>query len=158
MTVAKHVSGIGGVLQCFPGRRIAQIANKIDNNTAALEPYDYVLIHVGTNDIGDRSSYQNILSDYGNLTDIVRKKKRSIIEPHVKTNKMSVCPAKTQISLSIRPVWSESLPCAQWVANDPRFLHGNSEDSDQTGRMLTHFVGFVMSRLNYNQVCNYSKI
>ena len=48
---------------------------------------------------------------------------------------MSVCPAKTQISLGIRPVWSESSLCAQWVAKDPRLLHADSEDSDQTGRM-----------------------
>ena len=27
--------------------------------------------------------------------------------PHDKTNKMTVCPAKTQISLGIHPVWSE---------------------------------------------------
>ena len=53
-----------------------------------------------------------------------------------KTNKMSVRPAKTQISLGIRPVWSESLLCAQWVAKDPSFLHADSEDSDQTGRMF----------------------
>ena len=60
----------------------------------------------------------------------------SINKPrHDKTHKMSVCPAKTQISLGIRPVWSESLLCAQWVAKDPRFLHADSEDSDQTGRM-----------------------
>ena len=39
-------------------------------------------------------------------------------------------PAKTQISLGIRPVWSESSLCAQWVAKDPRFLHADSEDSD----------------------------
>ena len=25
--------------------------------------------------------------------------------------------------------------CDQWVAKDPRFLHADSEDSDQTGRM-----------------------
>ena len=31
---------------------------------------------------------------------------------HDKTNKMSVCPAKTQINLGIRQVWSESLLCA----------------------------------------------
>ena len=31
---------------------------------------------------------------------------------------MIVRPAKTQISLGIRPVWSESLLCAQWVAKD----------------------------------------
>ena len=54
---------------------------------------------------------------------------------HDKTNKMSVRPAKTQISLGIHPVWSESSLCAQWVAKDPGFLHADSEDSDQTGRM-----------------------
>ena len=43
--------------------------------------------------------------------------------------------AKTQISLGISPVWSESSLCAQWVAKDPSFLHADSEDSDQTGRM-----------------------
>ena len=59
---------------------------------------------------------------------------------HDKTNKMSVRPAKTQISLGIRPVWSESSLCAQWVAKDPRFLHADSEDSDQTGRTLTLLV------------------
>ena len=59
-----------------------------------------------------------------------------MFEPqHDKTNKMTVRPAKTQISLDIRPVWSESSLCAQWVAKDPSFLHADSEDSDQTGRM-----------------------
>ena len=48
---------------------------------------------------------------------------------------MTVRPAKTQISLGIRPVWSESSLCAQWVAKDPSFLHADSEDSDQIGRM-----------------------
>ena len=61
---------------------------------------------------------------------------QAIIEPwHDKTNKMSVRPVKTQISLGIRPVWSESSLCAQWVAKDPSCLHADSEDSDQTGRM-----------------------
>ena len=54
---------------------------------------------------------------------------------HDKTNKMTVRPAKTQISMGIRLVWSESSLCAQWVAKDPRFLHADSEDSDQTGQM-----------------------
>ena len=54
---------------------------------------------------------------------------------HDKTNKVSVRPAKTQISLGIHPVWSESSLCAQWVAKDPSFLHADSEDSGQTGRM-----------------------
>ena len=33
----------------------------------------------------------------------------------VKTNKMSMRPAKTELSMDIHPVWSESLLCAQWV-------------------------------------------
>ena len=86
---------------------------------------------------------------------------------HYKTNKMSVRPAKTQISLGIRPVWSESLQCAQWVAKDPNFLHADSKDSDQDWAdtqglwsdwvdaqadlslrwMHTHFVGFALSQL-----------
>ena len=58
-----------------------------------------------------------------------------IIEPpHDKTVEMIVRPAKTQINLASAPTGQSSL-CAQWVAKDPSFLHANSEDSDQTGRM-----------------------
>ena len=77
--------------------------------------------------------------------------------PRDKTNNVAVRPAKTQISLGIRPVWPESSMCAQLVARDPSFLHADNEDSDQTGRMprliwvfagrTCHFVGFVMRRL-----------
>ena len=63
-------------------------------------------------------------------------RKQTRYEPrHDKTNKVSVRPAKTQISLGIRPVWSESSLCTQWVTKDSSFLHADSEDSDQTGRM-----------------------
>ena len=54
---------------------------------------------------------------------------------HDKTNSVFVRPAKTQISLVIHPVWSESSLYTQWVAKDPSFLHADSEDSDETGRM-----------------------
>ena len=46
--------------------------------------------------------------------------------PHDKTNKMTK---------GIYPVWSESSQCAQWIAEDPEFLHADSEVSDQTGWM-----------------------
>ena len=73
-------------------------------------------------------------------------------------NQQNDCaPAKTQISLGICPVWSESSLGTQWVAKDLSFLHADSEDSDQTGRMprliwvfvgcTCHFVCFVMRRL-----------
>ena len=55
--------------------------------------------------------------------------------PHDQTNKMTMRSAKTQISLGIRSVWSESSLCAQWVARDLSFLHADSEDSYQTGLM-----------------------
>ena len=76
-----------------------------------------------------------------------------------KPTKWPVCPAKTQISLGIRPVWYESSLCTKWVAKDPSFVHADSEDSDQTGQMARliwvfaggtcHFDGFVKRRLIY---------
>ena len=47
----------------------------------------------------------------------------------------STCTAKIQISLGIHPVWSDSSLCIEWVAKDPNFLHADSKDSVQTGRM-----------------------
>ena len=61
--------------------------------------------------------------------------------PHDKTKRMTCVPSEdsdqTGRTLGIRPVWSESLLCAQWVhvAKDPSFLHADSKDSDQTGQM-----------------------
>ena len=83
--------------------------------------------------------------------------RNKIEPPHDKTNKMTVRPANTQISLGIHLVWSQSSLCAQWVAKDLSFLHADSEDSDQTGRVprliwvfagrTCYYVGFVMRRL-----------
>ena len=54
---------------------------------------------------------------------------------HDKTNKMSMRPAKTQISLGIRLVWSESSVSA-WRNLGSLATHWvHSEDSNQTGRM-----------------------
>ena len=44
-----------------------------------------------------------------------------------KPTKWHVCPAKTQISLGICPPWSESSQGTQWLAEDPMFLHADSE-------------------------------
>ena len=74
-----------------------------------------------------------------------------------KLTKWPMHPAITQISLDIDPVWSESSMRAHSVTKDSRFLHADSEDSDQTGRILSliwvfagctcYFVGFVMHLL-----------
>ena len=52
-----------------------------------------------------------------------------------KPTKWHVRPAETQVSLGIRPAWSESLLSA-WRNLGPLATHwAHSEDSDQTGRM-----------------------
>ena len=76
---------------------------------------------------------------------------------HDKTNKISVRPAKTQISLGIRPVWSESSLCAEWVAKAPELSscgqrrHWSDWADAQADLSLrwahSHIVGFVMSQL-----------
>ena len=64
---------------------------------------------------------------------------------HDKTNKMSVCPVKTRISLGIRPVWSECSLSA-WRKLGSLTTHWvHSEDSDQTGRMPRLIWVFALS-------------
>ena len=75
---------------------------------------------------------------------------------HDKINKMAVCPAKTQISLGIHPVWSESSLSA-WRKLGFLATHwAHSEDwSDWAYAQAylslrwvhNHFVGFVMSKI-----------
>ena len=38
-----------------------------------LLPYDYLILHMGTNDIGDRANFENIIKEYANLPGIIRK-------------------------------------------------------------------------------------
>ena len=65
-----------------------------------------------------------------------------------KQTKWYVRPAKTQISLGIRPVWSKSSLSA-WKKLGSLATHwAHSEDSDQTGRTC-HFVGFVTKWLKW---------
>ena len=59
---------------------------------------------------------------------------------HNKTNKVSVRLAKTQISLSIRPVWSESSLSARRKLGSFASQWAHSEDSHQTGRTLILLV------------------
>ena len=61
--------------------------------------------------------------------------------PYNKTNNVAVSQAKTQFSLDIHPVWSESSLSA-WRKLGSLATHWvYSEDSDQTGRMTWFFAG-----------------
>ena len=79
---------------------------------------------------------------------------------HDKTNKMTLAPAKTQISLGIRPVWAESSlsedPLGPWlpIERTAKALirlggcQGWSWSESSLGAHVTcHIVGFVMHRL-----------
>ena len=91
--------------------------------------------------------------------------REKIIEPrHDKTNKVTVRLAKVQISLGIRPVWTESSLSAWRNTGSSATQWAHWEHSDQTGRMPRliwvfagrpcHFDGFVMRWLIilYNSV------
>ena len=68
--------------------------------------------------------------------------------PHDKTNKMTMHPAKTQISLGIRPVWSESsLAHNEYLRTQAFFMR--TEKKIWSDWAHIHFVGFVISRLIY---------
>ena len=73
--------------------------------------------------------------------------------PHDKTNKMTVRPALTQISLGICPVWSESSLSA-WRKLGPLALpiERTAKTADAQADLSlrwahSHFVGFVMKQL-----------
>ena len=94
------------------------------------------------------------------ICSIQELKEETSCEPrHDKTNKISVRPAKTQISLGICPVWSSvfAVPMKKaWVLSYPlstqRRLWSDLADAqaDLSLRWAhSHFVGFVMSWLMY---------
>ena len=85
----------------------------------------------------------NFLKSYIRLSGIINEPR------HNKTNKVSLGPAKTQISLGIHPDRLESSLCAQWVAKDLSFLHADPQAHLSPCWAHSHFVGFVMSRLKY---------
>ena len=62
-----------------------------------------------------------------------------------KPTKCHLHPAKTQISLGIHPVWSESSLCTQWTAKDPNFLHADSRCSGWSESLLgAHAILLVL--------------
>ena len=67
-------------------------------------------------DLAGRTVISLVLSCRGSnaLCPDFRQLSTAFESPHDKTNKMTVHSAKTQISLGIRPVWSESSLCPGW--------------------------------------------
>ena len=86
-------------------------------------------------------------------------RKYSMSQRTTKPTKWYVRPMKTQISLGICLVWSESSLCAQWVAKDLNFLHADSKDwSDWADAGLgAHDILKVLSCAGSN-ICMFSDV
>ena len=74
-----------------------------------------------------------------------------------------VCPAKIQISLRIRAVWSESLLGAFWISKNAIILHVDNEDwsdcMDAQADLILHWVHNICKSLDaqYMQVVTWGK-
>ena len=60
----------GATLQAFPGQSVAKVANQIQSGNATLDQFDYLILHVGTNDLGSKSPFECIISDFWNIIGI----------------------------------------------------------------------------------------
>ena len=77
-SIIKNMDPLDGVVvKCFPSATIAKLSRLLSTDVK-LHNFEYIIIHVGTNNIGNRDSFGNILSDYGNLIASVKKLKSSI--------------------------------------------------------------------------------
>ena len=83
-SIIKNIDHIDGVdVKSFPGATLGKLAVLVSYSAVYLEKYDYIIIHVWTNDVDNFSkkkictkiAYEGMISDFANLVAIVRKKK-----------------------------------------------------------------------------------
>ena len=78
-SIIKDLAPIEGVtLEAYPSSTIGYLSVLISNGGINFTNYDFLIVHVGTNNIGNRDSFGAIVSDFGNLIAQIRKKKPSI--------------------------------------------------------------------------------
>ena len=153
----------GVVVQSFCGDTISQIANKVERGIASLRNFDYVIFHVGTNDIDDKASFHAMQSDYGNLVGICRRKYPKIniimsaIIPRPRDHGNTEDPIK-RINSYMEKVMSKTLsfkfiktyrpfmfagkPSAELFAKRDKGLHLNTEGSS---RLRYYFLRTIAS-------------
>ena len=75
-SIIKHIMDIDGcTVQSFRGDTISKLTRKIEHNVL---PYDFIIVHVGTNVIHNRASFDDIIKDYYNLIATIRVKHSSV--------------------------------------------------------------------------------
>lgn len=61
-------------LKAFPGATIARLADFVSNGRINLENINFVIVHVGTNNVSSSQSVDTILSYYGDLIHKIKSK------------------------------------------------------------------------------------
>ena len=61
-------------LKAFPGATIARLADFVSNGRIILKNIDFVIVHVGTNNISSSQSVDTILSYYGDIIHKIKSK------------------------------------------------------------------------------------
>ena len=80
-SIIKDIRDIDAVtVRPFPSATIGAFASFFEDKKIDLQPsYDYIILHVGTNNIANRDRYDGMISDYANLmVAIVRRCKPDI--------------------------------------------------------------------------------
>jgi lysophospholipase L1-like esterase len=79
-SIIKYLQPIEGVEVCpFPGATIGKINYLVTYGKIKFENADYVILHVGTNNIANGQVPDTILSDYANLIASIRRIKPNIV-------------------------------------------------------------------------------
>ena len=61
-SIIKNMPSIDGVIiKSFRGDNIARLTNRINSREVNLSPFDYIIVHVGTNNIDNRDSFDDII-------------------------------------------------------------------------------------------------
>lgn len=74
-SIPKYVTDINGCsVQAFPGATIGRLSNLVANGTVNLKHIDFLIIHVGSNNIAIHQSVNQIISFYGDLIHYIKCK------------------------------------------------------------------------------------
>ena len=57
----------GVTIKSFRGDTISYLTRRFDNGQINLSNFEYIIVHVGTNNIDRGDKYSNMIADYGNL-------------------------------------------------------------------------------------------
>lgn len=75
-SIIKNIPPMEGVVvKSFPGATIGRLSQCIDKKLVDLSKFNYVIVHVGTNNINNRSSVAHMTADIANLVALIRRRR-----------------------------------------------------------------------------------